>query len=156
MMVQTMISKEEEQRLRKVFVSLDTDGDGFLEYDELLKGLTAVYGESYAKSETDRVFALVDVDHSGQIDFSEYLQASVDKSNLLKEDKLKQAFAIYDKDNSGSISLDEIKEVLGVGKNISPEVWEQLITEIDEDGDGAVDFGEFKAMMTRVVPSQTG
>jgi Ca2+-binding EF-hand superfamily protein len=73
MMVQTMISKEEELRLRKVFLQLDTDGDGYLEYNELLKGLTAAYGESYAKEEADRVFALVDVDHSGQIDFTEYL-----------------------------------------------------------------------------------
>jgi Ca2+-binding EF-hand superfamily protein len=39
-----------------------------------------------------------------------------------------------------------------VGKNISPEVWDQMITEIDEDGDGAVDFGEFKTMMTRMMP----
>ena len=42
--------------------------------------------------------------------------------------------------------------MLGVGKKISPEVWAEMITEIDEDGDGAVDFGEFKTMMTRMVP----
>jgi Ca2+-binding EF-hand superfamily protein len=38
---------------------------------------------------------------------------------LLSEEKLQSAFNIYDKDKNGSISIDEIKEVLGVGKKIS-------------------------------------
>ena len=41
----------------------------------------------------------------------------------MQDEKLKAAFAVYDKDGSGSISTDEIKEVLGVGGNISEEVW---------------------------------
>jgi len=54
---------------------------------------------------------------------------------------------VYDKDGSGSISTDEIKDVLGVGGNISEEVWEQIVKEIDENGDGEVSFEEFKIMM---------
>lgn len=57
----------------------------------------------------------MDVDHSNEIDFSEFVTATANRGNLLKEDKLKQAFNYYDKDNSGSISVDEIKSVLGVG-----------------------------------------
>ena len=62
---------------------------------------------------------MVDVDKSGEIDFSEFVTATVNRSNLLSEDKLRSAFNIYDKDKNGSISIDEIKEVLGVGKKIS-------------------------------------
>jgi calcium-dependent protein kinase len=76
-----------------------------------------------AEAEVDRIFALVDVDNSGEIDFSEFVTATVDKSKLLQEEKLKEAFKYYDADGSGSISTDEIKEVLGVGKQISEEVW---------------------------------
>ena len=39
----------------------------------MLKGLTEIYGEDSAKEEVDRIFALVDVDHSGEIDFSEFV-----------------------------------------------------------------------------------
>lgn len=77
-----------------------------------------------AKEEVDRIFALVDVDNSGEIDFSEFVTATVDKQKLLQEEKLKAAFSYYDADGSGSISTDEIKEVLGVGKQISEEVWQ--------------------------------
>lgn len=62
-----------------------------------------------AKDEVDRIFSLVDADNSGEIDFSEFVTATVDKSNLLNEEKLKMAFSLYDSDNSGSISTDEIK-----------------------------------------------
>ena len=76
-----------------------------------------------AKEEVDRIFALVDVDNSGEIDFSEFVTATVNRGNLLQEEKLRAAFGYYDKDDSGSISVDEIKSVLGVGKQISEAVW---------------------------------
>lgn len=90
-----------------------------MQYDELLVGYTEYYGEEMAKEEVDRIFALVDVDNSGEIDFSEFVTATVNRENLMQEEKLKAAFQYYDKDDSGSISCDEIKSVLGVGKNIS-------------------------------------
>ena len=100
-----------------------------------------------AKEEVDRIFELVDVDHSNEIDFSEFVTATANRGNLLQEDKLKQAFAYYDKDNSGSISCDEIRSVLGVGQHISDEVWQQVVKEVDENGDGEVSFQEFVIMM---------
>jgi len=93
----------------------------------------------------------VDVDNSGEIDFSEFVTATVNRGNLLQDEKLKAAFKVYDKDNSGSISTDEIKEVLGVGANISEEVWKQIVNEIDENGDGEVSFEEFKMMMVQLL-----
>ena len=68
-----------------------------------------------AKEEVDRIFEMVDVDHSNEIDFSEFVTATVNRGNLLSEEKLRKAFSYYDKDNSGSISCEEIKSVLGVG-----------------------------------------
>lgn len=68
-----MVSKDEEDRLRKVFEQLDEDGNGTLEYQELLHGLTNLYGEEYAKTETDRMFKLIDTDNNGTIEFTEYL-----------------------------------------------------------------------------------
>jgi len=62
---------------------------------------------------------------------------------LLSETKLRQAFRYYDKDDGGSISLEELKEVLGVGQNITLEVWRVLVEEVDENGDGEIDFEEF-------------
>lgn len=38
MMVQNMVTKEEIGRLQQVFIQLDTNKDGKLQYDEVLKG----------------------------------------------------------------------------------------------------------------------
>ena len=53
-------------------------------------------------------------------------------------------------DNSGSISADEIKGVLGVGKKLGDDkIWDDIIKEVDTDGNGEVDFEEFKVMMKK-------
>ena len=80
-----------------------------------MEGYKEYFGD-FAKEEVDRIFALVDVDHSGEIDFSEFVTATVNRGNLLQEEKLKAAFDLYDKDGSGAISVDEIKTVFGIGK----------------------------------------
>jgi calcium-dependent protein kinase len=115
-----------------------------------LAGYTEFYGD-FAKEEVDRIFALVDVDNSGEIDFSEFVTATVNRNDLLQDEKLKQAFDLYDKDGSGAISTDELKDVLGVGGQISEEVWEKIIKEVDENGDGEVSFEEFKTMMRQLL-----
>ena len=107
-MVQNMMSNEEEKRLRSVFINLDIDGDGLLDRNEIEQGLTKLnYSKSHIKKECNRIFESVDVDKSGRIEFSEFLQASVDKESLLTEEKLKTTFKWFDRDNSGSISVPE-------------------------------------------------
>ena len=69
----------------------------------------------------------------------------------MKEEKLREAFRFYDKDGSGAISCDEIKEVFGVGKQVDANIWEQIMKECDQDGDGEIDFEEFKCMMHRLL-----
>ena len=145
-----MITKDEINRLQQVFQALDKNKDGKLQYDELINGYEEFYGD-FAKTEVDRIFKLVDVDNSGEIDFSEFVTATVNRNSLLQEEKLKQAFELYDKDKSGAISTDEIKEVLGVGNQIDESVWQKILSEVDENGDGEVSFEEFKTMMNKLL-----
>jgi len=58
---------------------------------------------------------------------------------------------MFDKDGGGSISSTEIKEVIGVGKNIPEEIWDDLIGEVDDDGSKAIDYEEFKSMMMELI-----
>lgn len=74
---------------------------------------------------------IADSDGSGEIDYSEWVVATMDKKKLLSNEKLEAAFNLFDKDGSGTISAVEVKEVLGVGKNIDEKVWNDIVNEVD-------------------------
>lgn len=99
----------------------------------------------------DRILKMVDTDGSGEIDYSEWIIATTDKKRLLTDEKLQVAFRVFDKDGGGSISSAEIREVIGVGKNIDEKVWNEIIKEVDPNGDGEISFEEFKQMMIKLL-----
>ena len=72
-------------------------------------------------AEAEKIFATADTDGSGEIDYSEWAVATISKENILTEEKMKQAFNMFDKDKSGSISSEEVKAVLGVGRKFGNE-----------------------------------
>lgn len=58
-------------------------------------------------------------------------------------------------DGSGSISANEIKEVLGGGRKFGNEsIWEDIIKEVDTDGNGEISFDEFKIMMQKFLQTE--
>jgi calcium-dependent protein kinase len=133
-----------------VFKSIDKNSDGKLSRKELIEGYTQILGE-LAEDEVDRIMKIADTDGSGEIDYSEWVIATMDKKKLLTEDKLLMAFNMFDKDNGGSISSAEVKDTIGVGKNIDEKLWNEIINEVDVNGDGEISFQEFKIMMERLL-----
>jgi len=59
--------------------------------------------------EIDEMFAKIDSDGSGTIEYSEFVIATMDVTKSLSNDKLQAAFKMFDKDGSGTIDVDEIK-----------------------------------------------
>lgn len=94
------------------------------------------------ESEVDKILKAADTDGSGQIDFAEWKAAT----STLTDQKLKIAFQSFDRDNSGSISIKEIKNTLGASDNgpFDDQLWSELINDVDKDGNGSIDFDEFK------------
>jgi len=45
---------------------------------------------------------------------------------------------MFDKDGSGTITADEIKEVLGFDSRMNPKMIQDIIKEVDENGDGEI------------------
>jgi len=55
----------------------------------------------------------IDTDGSGNIAYTEFIAATLEKSVYLKEEKLWSAFKAFDTDNSQTITADELKKILG-------------------------------------------
>ena len=61
--------------------------------------------------------------------------------------KIKQTFDIFDRDGSGSIDLQELDKVLStLGQNITELELQNLVAQLDKDGDGQIDFDEFASL----------
>ena len=118
--------------------------------NEVKVGYLEHYGKVMSDQEVEDMFNAVDTDKSGFIDYTEFVVAATSQSNLTSQEKLHAAFKMFDKDNSGMISADEIREVLCFGgkDQLSVEAVDAIIKQVDENGDGDIEFSEFVTMMT--------
>ena len=65
-------------------------------------------------------------------------------------EEFKEAFALFDKDGDGTISTKELGTVMNsLGQKPTIAELEAMIKEVDIDGNGEIDFGEFLTMMAK-------
>ena len=100
--VRSLASNEEFYELEVAFKNLDANMDGKLSVDELTAGYKK-YVPDVTEEEVKRIIEIVDADGSGEIDYWEFVVATIDKSKLLSEEKMKAAFTLFDKDGGGNI-----------------------------------------------------
>lgn len=121
-----------------------------LSKEEIKNGYEKIFGQSINQEQIEKMFEAVDIDNSGYIDYSEFVVATMSEKALFSEKKLKAAFKMFDKDDSGCISKDEVKEsLLKVGKFTEDDI-NEIIGQVDENGDGEISFEEFKYIMTKM------
>jgi calmodulin len=74
-------------------------------------------------------------------------------SEQLTEEKmgiLREAFEIFDKDKDGYITIKELGEIMtNLGHKPSDAELQDMINEVDIDGNGNIDFKEFLGLMAR-------
>jgi calcium-dependent protein kinase len=107
------ITAEDEKEFRDAFNALDEDHNGKISKAEMLKGFVSVFGREISPTEVDRMFEEADADGNGEIDFDEFIAATMDKDKFLSKENIAAAFREFDRDGNGKISLDEIKLVIG-------------------------------------------
>ena len=65
-----------------------------------------------------------------------------------KDDIITESFRVFDRDNSGTIGAEELHRVMKLlGQDFRDFEIEAMIKAADIDGDGAVNFDDFKKMM---------
>ncbi|KAK7320075.1 hypothetical protein RJT34_04806 [Clitoria ternatea] len=134
--------------LEPVFNKFDVNGDGKISASEL-GSIMASLGHSVTKQELDTMIREVDGDGDGCISLQEFIELNtkgVDSDEVLEN--LKDAFAVFDIDGNGSITADELNTVMrSLGEEVSLAECRKMIGGVDSDGDGMIDFEEFRVMM---------
>eukprot|EP00928_Gymnodinium_smaydae_P052793 TRINITY_DN36955_c0_g1_i1.p1 TRINITY_DN36955_c0_g1~~TRINITY_DN36955_c0_g1_i1.p1 ORF type:complete len:688 (-),score=100.60 TRINITY_DN36955_c0_g1_i1:197-2260(-) len=135
--------------LRRVFTKLDTDGNGCLTVDELVRGLGDFYESVGTVEEYKDILEKLDTDGNRVIDYTEFLAATFSCRQAFREDVCVAAFALFDEDDSGEITLDEILEALGAEnkRGFNRDELKACLAKYDVDGDETISFKEFKIML---------
>ncbi|KAJ0753933.1 putative EF-hand domain-containing protein [Helianthus annuus] len=148
-----MAKKPSITDVEKVFNKFDANGDGQIDISELGSILGAL-GSETPEEELKVVMTEIDTDGNGVIDLNEFTEfqrrgcSGSDGDAVNKE--LREAFDLYDQDKNGKISAVELHSVLkSLGEKCSLNDCCKMIEKVDVDGDGCVNFEEFKKMMSK-------
>ncbi|KAJ0252530.1 EF-hand domain-containing protein [Hirschfeldia incana] len=140
------LSEEEIRGLKTLFASMDTDKSGSITYEELKTGLNT-HGYKLPEAEVKQLMEAADVDGNGTIDYKEFITVTMHRHRLIRDEQLHKAFLHFDKDSSGCITKDELEIAMknhGMGDEACAK---EIISNIDKNNDGKIDYEEFCAMM---------
>ncbi len=140
----TELSDEQVEKLWEAFKVFDEDGSGAISTEELGQVMRSL-GQSPSDTELRDTIKEVDVDLSGSIDFEEFKALMVSKQGD-RNSRLKLAFSVFDENGSGEITVDEMHSVMSKF-GLTDEELDEMVKEVDHDGDGSIDFEEFCKLM---------
>ncbi|KAF8716785.1 hypothetical protein HU200_025877 [Digitaria exilis] len=169
------LSEEEIRGLKEMFKSMDADNSGTITVDELRRGL-AKQGTKLTEDEVEQLMEAADADGNGTIDYEEFITATMHMNRMDREEHLYTAFQYFDKDGSGYLGitdtqnlrrttsvqnamesllgLEELEQALKEKGLMDGRDIMEIISEVDADNDGRIDYSEFVAMMRKGNPEQ--
>lgn len=136
--------------LRRVFQMFDRNGDGRITKKELSDSLQNM-GIFIPDKELAQMIAKIDVNGDGCVDIDEFgslYQSIMDERD--EDEDMREAFNVFDQNGDGFITVEELRSVLqslGLKQGRTFEDCKNMIMKVDVDGDGMVNFNEFKQMM---------
>ncbi|MBW4632277.1 MAG: EF-hand domain-containing protein [Iphinoe sp. HA4291-MV1] len=139
-----MLSEQQVEKLWEAFKVFDEDGSGAISTEELGQIMRSL-GQSPSDTELRDMIKEVDVDLSGSIDFEEFKALMVSKQGD-RNSRLKLAFSVFDENSSGEITADEMRTVMSKF-GLTDEELDEMVKEVDHDGDASIDFKEFCQLM---------
>lgn len=136
--------------LRRIFQMFDRNGDGRITKKELSDSLENL-GIFIAEKDMIQMIEKIDVNGDGYVDIDEFgaLYETI-MGDRDEDEDMKEAFNVFDQNGDGYITEAELRSVLaslGLKQGRTIEECRRMIEKVDIDGDGRVNFKEFKQMM---------
>ena len=143
------LSPEQMGMLKEVFALFDKDGDGNISPDEL-NSMLEMLGQHVSREEIGTMFQEADIDANGVIDISDFAALYALRLNSAEENEndLVETFKFYDVNNTGYISASNLMYAMErLGCKLTPTEAEEMLREADMDGDGRMDYRDFRRVM---------
>jgi len=102
--------------MRRMFRGLDKSNTGYLSEDELKEGFRRFHTDPYNPVSDEligKIYAEMDVDGSGRVDYTEFLAAGIGSAILCDKDSVSSAFRGLDSKNRGKIYKQDLVDAMG-------------------------------------------
>jgi len=155
----TPFDKKELLHIRELFAKVKGDKrDDELSREEFAEVFQACIGRQLEGKEEggvdlDEIFASMDSDHSGTVNFKEMILWLSIYNRGTEETKLRHMFEVFDSDSSGTLEASEIENVLdilklsmttrGVSESAAIRKAAALVKNLDKDKDGEITIEEW-------------
>ncbi|XP_047909067.1 calcium-binding protein 4 isoform X1 [Anser cygnoides] len=148
------LSPEELDELLDAFKEFDTDQDGFISYKDL-GACMRMLGYMPTEMELIEISQHVKMRMGGRVDFEDFVQMMGPKlreetAHMVGVRELKIAFREFDMNGDGEISSAEMREAIAalLGEQLKAQEVDEILQDVDLNGDGRVDFDEFVMMLS--------
>ena len=99
------------EHIRDTFTKIDKDQTGIITGKQLKEALIEA-NVKFNESELDHIIHEVDLHDHHQINYTEFLAATISVQKILTNERLMAMFKQFDADNSGFITYDDIVEAM--------------------------------------------
>ncbi|XP_076970941.1 uncharacterized protein LOC143645506 [Tamandua tetradactyla] len=149
------LDPEELDELQAAFEEFDTDQDGCIGHRELGACMRTL-GYMPTEMELIELSQHIKMRMGGRVDFEEFVDLMSPKlreetAHMLGVRELRIAFREFDRDRDGRITVAELQQAVPalLGEPLEGPELEEMLREVDLNGDGTVDFDEFVMMLSR-------
>ncbi|XP_069485147.1 calcium-binding protein 2 isoform X3 [Ambystoma mexicanum] len=143
---------EEIEELKEAFKAFDRDRDGYISYKDLGECMRTM---GYMPTEMELI-ELSQKIPGGKVDFEDFVELMGPKmlaetADMIGVKELRDAFREFDSNGDGRISTAELREAMKklLGQQLHYREVDEILKDVDLNGDGLVDFEEFVRMMSR-------
>ncbi|KAJ1699963.1 hypothetical protein LUZ63_008475 [Rhynchospora breviuscula] len=141
------IEQSKSCELQRIFCFFDENGDGKISPSELRNCMRAT-GEELSSEEAEEAVRFSDSDGDGELDLGDFVKLVESEDEQQKDKSLMDAFRMYEMDGRGCITPKSLRRMLRrLGEDRAVEDCTAMIGRFDLNGDGVLNFEEFKIMM---------
>ncbi|XP_063683382.1 uncharacterized protein LOC134817938 [Bolinopsis microptera] len=127
----------------------DYHNDGYINSDDLGSALAAV-GYIVSEGELAVVSEHLNINRGTDLHFSTFTAVIAHQIMACSDAQIMDAFRMFDKEGRGTIDAKELKHITTVlGVQTDEEQIDDMVREVDVDGDGDIDFQEFVMMIRK-------
>merc|ERR1719221_639994 len=133
------LTNDERAQVQDAFLEMDKSHGGTITLGDFKKILEDQF--DMPDSDVKNAFHALDIAHTEEIHYSDFLAAMVSTRIQLHDDLLRQTFRRFDNHNTGYITSRDLEEILG--QSFEGTNAEAMIREVNKSGDGKISYQEF-------------